>query len=173
MYVGGIRSRLIKDNVYNFLKSGLTELDWFATGRQHQAVILHPKASPWDEELKPNAITLSVETVSEFPAEMGSLLAEHTWQYYVDVFAEDDSVGVHLATDIRDMLLGHITSISSSGPSIPVYDLTVQSATPIDLFSVQVDSVSMDKGREYTMPTKKFWWQIAFEVIDAYGTESY
>lgn len=172
-YVGGRRARLIKDNVYNFVKNGLTELDWFDTPSEHLPLVMHPKISPWDVEVTPNTITVSTENAIDTEAEMGSSFAEHRWQYFVDIFAEDDSVGLHLATDVKDMLIGHMTVISEYGPDIAVYDLSISSATPVELFTVEVENISMDKGRFYESAAKKFWWQIAFDIVDAYGTENY
>ena len=40
MYVGGLRVRLIRDNILAMLEQGLTDLGWFDEGRKHKPVTL-------------------------------------------------------------------------------------------------------------------------------------
>ena len=171
IYTAGHRARLVKDNLFNFLESGLTDLGWFDADRQHAALRLLADAEPWDEEIKPNVVAISTEGVRDIDMELGSMLAEHHWSYYIDLIAETESLGLHLATDVRDMIQGRITTLTMPGPYVPVYDLSIQSATPVQIATVEIADVVMDKGRIYTKADKKYWWQIAFTVIDDYGTD--
>ena len=173
-YTAGFRARLVRDNMHNFVNQGLSDLGWFDSGRQHQAVVMYAEAKPWDEEIKANAVMVTTEGVRESELELGSNLSEQSWEYYVDIIAESESLGIHLATDIRDLLTGHITDdMTYVGPRVPVYDLSQGGATPDLAFMVEAIDVNMDKGRLYNTPTKKHWWQVAFTVVDAYADEHY
>lgn len=171
IYTAGHRARLVKDNLFNFVESGLTDLGWFDAGRQHSPLRMLADAEPWDEEIRPNLVAISTEGVTDNDLELGSMLAEHHWAYFIDLIAETESLGLHLATDVRDMLQGRITTLTLVGPYVPVYDLSVQSATPNLITTVEISDVSMDKGRIYTKQQKKSWWQVGFTVIDDYGTD--
>ncbi len=174
MYTAGFRARLVRDNMHNFVDQGLSDLGWFDSGRQHQSVRLYVEAAPWDEEIKPNAVMVSTEGVREGELELGSNLSEQSWEYYVDVIAESEALGLHLTTDIRDLLAGHITqNVTFTGPMVPVYDLSQGGATPDLMFMVDVVDIGMDKGRMYNTPTKKHWWQVSFTVMDSYADEDY
>lgn len=173
-YTAGLRARLVHDNMHNFVNQGLSDLGWYDSGRQHQTVTLYAEAKPWDEEIKANAIMVTTEGVREDELELGTNLAEQSWEYYVDIIAESESLGIHLATDIRDLLIGHITQgVTFTGPHIPIYDLSQGTATPDLVFTIEIIDIAMDKGRLYNTPTKKHWWQLAFTVIDAYADEDY
>jgi len=171
-YVGGLRSRLVKESVYSLIYDGLDELGWFDTNREHEPVEMIPRPLDWNEEARPNLIALSEEDVDELEMELGSNLSEFYWDFYIDVYAEDGSIGMHLAGDIKDILQGRFTSIISVGPVIPVIDYTQTAATPIELFNVNVEEVSMSKvRRDAPKAFQRNWWVIYFKVVDEYATE--
>ena len=170
MYSGGLRIRLINDNLISFVRDGLTDLGWFETDRHHKPVSVINEGLNWEEEAEPNIVAVTAEHVQEFEAEMGSNLADHTWQFYVDVYGESESVALHLATDIRDMLSGRMSSIGYTKPSLNVYDRT--QATPPLIFTCDIEDIEMDKSRFEAKPFRYSWWVIAFTISDQYGDES-
>lgn len=171
-YIGGLRARLIHDNLFNVLEDGLDELGWLNTDRNHAPVTVRKTQVKRDENIEPNVVCITAEDVNEMEAEMGSLLSDNIWSYYVDVYAEDSTLGLHLATDIRDIFSGKFTtSVSRRGPDIDIYDLSVQSATPIDLFSVEISDVQLDRTRFFEKPYQEYWWVVSFSVLDSYATE--
>lgn len=174
-YVGGLRARLLRDSFYNFLYDAVDELGWFATeGRQHNyPVSMVPEPLEWDDEALPNLVTISEEAVDEEELELGSGLTEFTWHFYIDVYAESLPVGLHLATDIRDVLSGRFTSLTTNvGPMFPVIDLTVDSATPVELFNVDINEVEMERvRRDAPKAFQKYWWVVYARVQDSYWSE--
>lgn len=172
MYIGGRRARLNHMAMYEVIKDGLTELGWMDDDREHMSVTVTTEQVDRDETVEPNIVVVAPEDVDEMDMELGSNLAEHRWIYYIDIYAEKDSLGLHLATDIRDLLKGRFSSsVSRRGPNITVYDRSVSSATPIELWNVELENVTMDRSRFYEQPHEKHWWVIQFTLVDEYDTE--
>lgn len=173
-YVGGLRARLIHDNIYHMVKEGLDELNWLDTSLNHELVTVRQSQVGQEEIIRPNVVCVVVEDTTEDYAEMGSLLTDFSWAYYIDVYAESDALSLHLATDIRDIISGRYSNtVSRTGPNVDVYDLTSQSATPIELFTVEVENVQMDRSRYWSKPYHDHWRIVSFQVKDTYGTEEY
>jgi hypothetical protein len=169
MYVGGLRARLIKDNFFNLIKDSLSDLGWLDSGREHLPVKILAVQLDDDTEIMPNIVSVSEEDVVSDEIEMGSNLSEHIWTYFVEVYAESHAVGLHLATDIRDIVEGRFSSINATKNSFTVFDLT--EATPSYLFDCHMESVTMDRIRGYSRPQEKYWWVISLDVVDYYNNE--
>lgn len=169
MYVGGLRARLIKDNFVNYITDGLQELGWLDSGRQHREVRIISTEIDDDQELNPNIVSIVEEDVFSLPSEMGSNLSEHRWTYFIDIYAESHAVGLHLSTDIRDLLQGRFSSIGIDSEYFVVYDLT--QATPSELFSCEITNINLDRSRIYTRKHEKYWWVIGLNINDEYSNE--
>ena len=167
--VGGLRARLIYDNIYNTINDGLDDLDWFNPVRTHEDVEVVPKPIDKLTEILPNKVGISMESVVEEEIELGSTMADNNWLVFVDVMAEDANVGLHLATDVKDILLGRMESIGRDSPTIEVLDL--RQATPTGLFTVTIKNFEMEKDKT-NAPHRQFWWTLAFDVEDTYTGES-
>lgn len=169
---GGLRARLIRDNVFNIVNDGLTELGYMDDNRGHADVDVRIESVPREEDAEPNIVVVTAEDLFERYTELGSIASEHSWLYYIDVFAEDNVFGMALATDIRDILQGRFSSsVSRSGPNFEIYDLRLNLATPHVLFSVEVDNVDVNKSRVYERPYQENWWVVDFTLRDNYTTE--
>ena len=167
--VGGLRARLIHDSAFNTIRAGLDALGWFDEARRHAPIIMRATPAGNDEQIVFNTIAVSSSDVADDPAEMGSLLTEDRWVFYVDIYAEDDVVGRHLAHDIRDVLRGKATSAGRTGPVLPVYDYRL--ATPVELFRCDIEDVMVDRAVNFPRPWQRHWWVVRFDVIDEYGSE--
>lgn len=168
--IGGLRTRLIRDNLVNRIEDNLDLLGWFDTGRQHDDIEVLPEPLDNDSEALPNKITVSFEEERDKEFELGSYLSEHTHKCYVDIYAESLSLGFALSGDVKDIIAGRFTTIGQSGlPSMSVLD--VRLATPSHLFYVQFENLSLDRSRAYNKPFQKFWWVVSFDLIDYYSTE--
>lgn len=171
-YVGGLRARLVHDNVYNLVNDALEELGWLDADRQHMPITVLAKQVDHDEQVRPNIVCVTVEDVDEAPVELGSQLTEHLWFYYIDIYAEDEVLGLHLATDIKDILNGRMSqTVTRGGPDIEIYDLTQSAATPIVAFDVSIETVQMNRARFFDKPYQKHWYAVSFHVHDFYGSE--
>lgn len=171
--VGGLRDRLIVENLRNLIESGLDELGWFD---QSNALINHglqvrtePIAD--DEEIRPNVIAITDEDIISSEYELGNeSLTESTWAYAIDIYAEDNASGKHLCGDIRAILEGKFTSsVQYSGRTLPIFNLT--EATPTQVFTVDIENIASGKQRVYGKPYQKYWWTILFDVVDIHGSE--
>lgn len=167
--VGGMRKRLIKDNFYWMVYNSLRQLGWFDGNLSSMPVTFVTEQLDARTEIKPNKIGLSAEETTSQEIEMGSNLEESSWDLYFDIFAEDESVGIHLTGDIYDILRGKIESIGRTGPSFKVYDL--RSEDEFYLFTCDLINIEDSRVREWDAPFNKYWWVIAVTVVDTYYGE--
>lgn len=171
--VGGLRQRLIFDSIYNMVNDSLTSLGWFDAGRAHEDVTFLSEPVQEDQEVKVNTVVLTAEDIGEIDIEVGSNYAEHPRTYYLDVYAEGYSVGEHLAYDIRDIIGGRMPSISRDYPGARIYDYT--QSTPPQIAFVEFEFIQVDRSLrsgQFIKPWEKYWWSIAFQVVDTYGDEN-
>ena len=165
--VGGLRRRLIKDNLYLMLYNSLDALGWFDTSISSMSVELVPEQIDSLTEITPNKVGIASEDFVSEEYEMGSYLDEDVWEIFVDIFAEGESVGVHLSGDIYDIFRGKIAG--RSGPNLNVYDLTA-TGEPY-LFTCGLQEIELSRVREWEKPFNKYWWVIRCEVVDYYFGE--
>lgn len=172
-YAGGLRARLIHDNIFRLVKDGLGDLGWLDNNRDHKPFALHYQQVDNDEKVEPNIVCVTVEDVTEDLIEMGSDLSDHYWNYYIDLYVENDVIGLHVGTDIKDILKGRLNqSVDVVGPNVTVYDLSLSSATPVPIFHVEIQDVDINKSRFFHRAFQKYTWVISFRVVDCYDTES-
>lgn len=167
--VGGLRLRLIQDNLINMIQDSLESLGWFDDGRQHMPVEVVEEVPDWDEPILPNKIAVMLESIDDIEAELGSNMTEERHNCFIDVYAEDDAVGMHLSNDLRDILRGKMPSIDRGWSHFAVFDLT--EATPSELFKCQFEDVRWDRGRNFSEAWLKHWFVVACDVVDRYGDE--
>lgn len=168
-YVGGLRARLIRDSVWHVVDDALRDLGWYAAVPSRQPVTLVPEPLPQNTPIPFNTLALGDEDTTPEPIEMGSLLTEFAWDMHVDVYAENDDLSLHLVGDVAAALAGRLPSIGRSAPLIEVIDYTL--ATPVPVFTVDVESVTTDKARDFPQPWLRFWRSCSFVVVDSYGSE--
>ena len=164
--LGGLRRRLIKDNFYYMLYNSLSDLGWFTGSMSKQPVTLVPEQIDSRTEIKPNKIGIASEDLDSEEAEMGSDLEQSRWQVYIDIFAEDESIGIHLTGDIYDILRGKFHSLGRKGPILEVYNL-MEDGEPY-LFTCHIEDIEEARVREWDNPHNKYWWVIAFSIMDTY-----
>ena len=149
--------------------SSLSELGWVNGGLSTSDVTLLSDQVDPRTEIKPNKVSISAEELSSDEIEMGSNLEQYNWDVYLDIFAEDESVGVHLTGDIYDILRGKMESIGRTGPSFKVYDLRIEDEPY--LFTCQLENIEESRVREWDAPFNKYWWVIAVTIVDTYYGE--
>jgi len=168
--VGGLRLRVIQDSMRQLVEEGLDGIGWFESGRQHEPVNLVEGEPDWNEPIEPNSVAVNLDTSTGFDAELGSNLQEERIVCYVDVYAEDDAVGMHLSHDIRDILRGKMPSIGRTEPTLEVYDFSA--ATPDVIFNCDIEDVTWDRGRSFTEKHLRHWFVVACDLVDVYGDEN-
>ena len=168
MYAGGLRIRLIKDNLTMALEDGLEQLGWLDPGRGHLPVKVLGDHKDSHEEAQPNIVVISTEFSDPEQVELGSRLTRFDWEFYADVYAESSSIGLHLAGDVRDVISDRFSNVTTGivGTRLSVLDLDV--ATPTEAFKVDVGEVRMAHSREYSRSYKAHWWMGSFIISDEY-----
>lgn len=169
--VGGLRTRLITMSLQGMLRTSLDDLGWFDPARQHQDINFVVRPAEWEDKVDFNSIAVTCEDSSDREAEIGSNLTEDTWVFSVDIYAEDDAVGIHLINDIKDILRGKMPSIGRTGPVLSVLDYAA--ATPTQIFQCDIENVVVDRARGFTKAWQQHWWAVRCDVIDTYGDEDY
>lgn len=168
--VGGLRARLIRESLFEMLRDSLDQLDWFDPTRPHKPIIWESRGHRPDEEIIINTAALSDENMDETDWELGSQMTEHTWQMYVDFFADSDALGLHFIRDVQDILRGRFTVIGRSRPRFDVYDF--RQATPPVIFSCELENVVVDKAHGFLKPWLEHWYSCSFQVIDYYDSDA-
>lgn len=166
--VGGLRTRLIFDSVYNALNDGLTTLGWFDSGRGHNPVTFVPEPIADTEEVQLNTVALAEGSLFDRDFEVGSNMSEAEYSFYVDVYAESGALGRHLANDIRDLVRGKHGGRTGSGFTIYDYQL----ATPTSIGWMELERIQIYKEDLPTRPWQKHWYSVRFDLLDHYiGTD--
>ena len=83
---GGLRRRLIKDNLYYVVYDSLAQLGWFNGNNSNKSVTFVAEQIDTRTEIKPNKVGLSAEDLSNDNIELGSNLDEYRWNIYLDIF---------------------------------------------------------------------------------------
>lgn len=168
--VGGLRQRLIRESIYRELYRALQARGWFATGRKHKTITFPGVTETNENEIPLNRLALVDEDMVEFEYEMGSNAVQTSWTFWVDFYAENESLGKDVINDVRDILAGRMSSIDRAAPIIQVYDYTL--ATPAPIFKVEIEDIVVDRAKDFPKPYQKFWYACRFTVSDAYGDEA-
>lgn len=169
-YVGGLRRRLVYDSVAAMIRNGLDDLGWFDPGRDHDEVKFVERPSGWEEKISFNSVAITAEDTTDDPAEMGSNLTDDTWNYSVDVYAEDEPVGIALSGDIFDIVRGKMPSIGRTGPILYVIDFSA--ATPSRIFTCDIVNPGIDRAHGFPKAWQQHWWAVNFQIIDTYNDET-
>lgn len=169
-YVGGLRVRLIRDNLYYQLKAALMALHWFDVNRQYSPISFPSEEIDPIVEVKINTIGIADGGVTNVDQELGSLLTEKSLHFYIDVFAESDVLGRHLSGDIEDILEGRFPSIGRNGPILNIFDYSI--ATPTVIFTCQIENVAVDKAQMVTNAWQKHWFACHVTITDTYANEN-
>lgn len=164
--VGGLRARLIRENLYQQLDTALDGLDWFNTANPNEPITFVSKQFDAEEEIEINTVVLTSDQDQSTGFEMGSNFTEFTWDFFVDFYAENDSLGLHLIRDVKDLLADRFTGYTFS--SFPVLDL--REPTPPTLFYCQIPIETIDTDRAYgfVKSWQQHWYSCSFQVLDYY-----
>lgn len=171
--VGGLRARLLKESLFHMIDDSLRALGWFDDGRQHRAVTFRDHEVHDDEEIVPNMVALADENIDQLDAELGSNLSEHNWTFYVDVYAENDAIGIHLSHDIKSILEGRFNSIGRNDNFFNLVDYSSPAATPVVFGSAEIRNVTVQRAHGFTKPWQRHWYSVPLLVTDFWADEVY
>jgi hypothetical protein len=174
MIRGGLRSRMVLDSVRFGVLTRLQAGGWFDATvhdtppgiRRHQPFRYIARPADWVDDIRPNAIAITPEDMADESRGFGGEVQDLN-EIYIDLFAEDDSLGWEVAYDLRDSLLGK--SVGAIGPQLDVYDF--RQPTPAPFTSVDLDLVEVDRSQGEARTWQRHWFMIHIVVIDEYGDE--
>lgn len=163
--VGGKRLACIQDSFYRMVQDAMRDLGWLTSnpGTRMDVTILAEQINP-GTEIKPNQIGISSEDLTDTEWEMGSNLAQNRWDIYIDIFAENEGVGVALAGDLFDILRGKISAVGRTDTSFEVHNYIDDSV----MFECSLENIEINRVRDWDRPFNKYWWIVACQIVDTY-----
>ena len=164
---GGLRTRYISDSTRVTIIAALHQLGWFETGRRHQPLNFAPKPEEWQEEIVTNTFSITLEDQHDQESELGGVMIDDFHAVFFDFYAENGSLGRHLAWDVHDIVMGQMPSVGRHSPMIDVFDL--QQATPSIIHRLDVERASVMRVDGFPRPWQRFWWSVRFDLLDDHG----
>jgi hypothetical protein len=174
---GGIRTRLILDSARLTILSGLGRLGWFdgtvydnpPGPRRHRPLQFVARPHAWDEPIYANAIAISTDDVYDNPLGLGGEV-EDVLEVWIDIFAENDTLGWQIAGDVRDIAIGKYPELNRTGPVLDVYDL--RQATPTAFTQVDIAEVEVDRAEGEARQWQAHWFMVRINLEDDYADEA-
>jgi hypothetical protein len=169
MIVGGLRDRLLKDSFYAHVEEALTTLGWLEPGRSHRPITLTQKPAAWDEPVELNTVTVDFASSENTEWEVGSALTSDVHVGYVEVYAENDSLGIHLSNDLRDWFRGRLQP-GLIGVTFPIFDYREGSTPPV-IGYMDIDNISALRNVSVSSNLwLRHWFRVRCDIRDTYGT---
>lgn len=162
--VGGLRTRLVYDSIYNALDDGIRALGWMDSGRNHLPVSFISEPIAADEETQLNTVAMGEGPMFDRQAEIGSNMSSSEYAFFIDIYAESGPLGRALANDFRDLIMGRHGGRTT--PTFTIYDYRQDPVVAIGW--VDVERVNIYKEDMPTRPWQKFWYTVRFDVVDDY-----
>ena len=159
---GGELYRLVEKSLYVHVKDALTDLGWFNPSDAFQNWRFLDYRISDREEISQNTATLSLETSSFEPYEMGTNSVSYERYAYIDVYPQNASIGKHFLGDIESILLGARPDIGLESTSFSVINWSVSDSAL--LFNAQIEDPVEGSPRNYTKPYFRDWRTIGFKV---------
>jgi len=163
--VGGVRLACISDSFHRMVRDAMTGRGWLTSnpGVRSDVTLLNEQINP-GTQIVPNKVGISSEDLFDTEMEMGSNLAENRWDIFIDVFAENEFVGIALAGDIFDILRGKISAVGRTDTDFPVFNYIDDSV----MFNCEIENIEINRVRDWERSYNKYWWVIACQIVDTY-----
>jgi hypothetical protein len=167
---GGLRDRMILDNVLRQVMNRLETLNWaimepdgtevnpLQDSYDRIRVIDEYPSDPENVEVPINTMAFSAGDSFQDMLELGSNGETHYSPIYIDFFAASDALMRHVMGDIYAWI--------NENPVIPITDYSI--ATPaVDFYAIlEEESVSKDRPARATNPWMKHWLMVSFILRD-------
>ena len=155
---GGLRDRMILESILHAIEDNMTTQGWFAAGRHHEPITIVDEYPNDDDEVAVNTIAFSMGNVYREIAELGSNATEVMIPLFIDIYAESDGLGRHVAGDIA-------TFMQQQG-GFPIYDYSL--STPSSSFSVNLEENSVQTVRPARAinPWQRHWFTVTAVFVD-------
>ncbi|QBQ74870.1 hypothetical protein [Caudovirales GX15bay] len=166
--VGGLLTRLVIDSLAAKVSDVLAGAGWFDPGRIHAPIGLIAEPVNWDVPVEPNTVVVSIRSVVTDEVELGSQLAMDRLLGFVDFYAQNDSLGIHLINDLRDGLRGRL--VPNDANTFPILDFRLATPTAIGYATV-VDAEVVREYRSSPEPWAAHIHRLALVVAHTYFGE--
>lgn len=137
-------SRHLQATLENHVEAWLTGLGWLDPVNTPLGAlpVTFQRKRP-DEHLlqsvQPNLVTVSFGSqTDDAEEELGAGLVSQEHVVFVDIYAENEGIGLALAEDIRDLLVGRPPGVSRY---VPLMDQRVNPPTPVLGYQIELDEV--------------------------------
>lgn len=153
---GGLRDRLIHQSLMNNLEAELTTLGWFDAGREHAPIVMVDEFPNDNDEVVFNTLAFSMGDGAGVDRELGNNDETHELIFFVDFFAENDSVGRHLRGDVYEFFRANAAQ--------PVYDYSTDDSQfgTVEIFQ----DIEKRKPERAVTKWQKHWYVVSFTVVD-------
>jgi len=167
MIAGGIRARLLRDSFHAIVDQALNTLGWLDPARAHRPINLIQKPEHWDVPVVPTTVTTEFTSSEVAEWEVGSALTSDLHVAYVEIYAENDSLGLHLSNDVRDWLRGRL-QVGLAGVTFPIFDYR-QGSTPPVVGYMDIDDISALRNAAVSSDLwMRHWFRVRCEIRDTY-----
>lgn len=162
---GGRRARAVRSSLYHYLDDSLTSLGWYDSNANFTPVSFIDEIPNFEAKtvIKPNTLALIDGESDSSDIELGSFYGEHHWAYSIELYAENDAVGLMLIKDIQAVLEGRYPGVSNSYPQFTLYDYAQSSPEPIGYVDVENIAANRMSGPQ---PWMRYWYAVKFELVD-------
>lgn len=166
-YDAGLRLRFIRDSLFYMVRESMEAAGWFENEPRRAPVELLPEPVDGSVEIVPNKVAMSTDDTTTLEWELGTDMEQLRWDVYFDVFAENESVGIHIVGDIVAILKGKMPSVGRTSSSFDVYDFRDMDEGPIFKCDLEeIDSSRVDPTTNFN----KFYWVIGCQIVDYHVT---
>lgn len=162
---GGLRARMIADSYRVMIAAALNDLHWFDTGRRNAPLTFAKRPDDWQQSIAPNTITVNPEEWVTGEAGLGNEPFDRI-RMYIDFYAENESLGMHVAHDLRDVILGLRPDLGRTGPELTIFD--TRTSPPTMFTRADLVDVRVDRATGFPQPWQRHWFVISCFVEDDY-----
>jgi hypothetical protein len=171
--IAGDRSRLVVDSMRHMIIGALQELGWLDSSRRHLPITVLAEPLNWDVPVEANLVAFAMQEETLREMEMGNpVLTRGEAARHVIVLAESESLGLHLAGDIRDILAGRMPQIGRVRSSFEVLDFGLP--TPVPIGYALVDDVRMVEPPDHNKRDwLQHWYMIEAKITNDYDDDGF
>lgn len=178
---GGQLDRFAEHAVTERIRDGLLDLGWVlrdphtgalsgAAPEHYVPITLTAGPIDADKTIEKNTLVVEFETTDAVSWEVGQDdEIEDAHVGYADLYAQDVSVGRHIAGDVRGILRGRMPSIGLTSPVVDIYNYNM--ATPEMLCYGLLSGVRLERAQAFSRPWRSGFFSVQFVLT--MSTETY
>lgn len=170
---GGLRDRLVFESFARHVRDGLAARGWVdvVSGPRKPQFQFRTSPVPDAEEVQPNTIAVSFETVDMHDIEIGSNQTENSHSAWVDIYTDTTdpngyALAMEVSGDVRDMLAGKLSSIGYDAAGFPLIDVRDPDPEPVQLGWCDLEDIVQERSMNEKR-SKRYWVAVGAQVVEA------